>query len=80
MLNAMEVYVNQDRDNTHVVRKLSIVITQTLKTGLTEENLNKLMGYANLYYIRRRPNYWLQLYNVLRIVLDLYMTRTHSFS
>ncbi len=73
-LSALEVYVNQDRENSPVVSRLVAVITQMLHSSLTEENIGRLMGYANLYYIRRLPNYWAQLQHILRIVLDLYMT------
>ena len=74
-LNVLEICVNQqEKENPQVIQRLVGVITKIVKANLTDDNISRLMGYANLYYVRRLPNYWLQLHTILGILLDIYIS------
>ena len=73
LLNSYEIYTNMDNENHLITRKLATIITNLLKNNLNEFTLSKFISYANLYYIRRFPYYHRQLYNILLILLNVFL-------
>eukprot|EP01022_Parablepharisma_sp_SALTPOND_P027116 TRINITY_DN657_c0_g1_i1.p1 TRINITY_DN657_c0_g1~~TRINITY_DN657_c0_g1_i1.p1 ORF type:complete len:1837 (-),score=222.25 TRINITY_DN657_c0_g1_i1:2911-8421(-) len=80
-MNAIEVYVNMEKgDNEGIVQRILKITSEYMKKNLTEETMSKLMGYANLYYIRRLRKYPTQLLHVLKVLLDVYLSCKDKFS
>lgn len=80
LLNSYEIYINVEHENQVITSKLATVITNLMKNNLNESTLSKFISYANLYYIRRLPNYHKQLYSILLILLNVFLACKEKFT
>jgi hypothetical protein len=76
LLNCIEICANREGDFNKYILHLSEIIIKIGQDNLSEGILSKFCGYINLYYIRRLPKYPMQIFYMLRILLELFFRST----
>ena len=72
LFNFLEVYINQERLN-----KLKSMILTICYDRMNRETLFTLLGYANAFFVRRLKNHPIQIFYVLSIFLEVYVSRNN---
>lgn len=72
LLNCIEIFANVEQESNPRIKKLSKIILYLAKNDLTKEVLGVIMGYLNIYFLRRLKCYPRQIYYILEILLDIF--------
>jgi len=76
VLNAIEVYIQLDPIKLkEPIDKLWNFANKYLIKGVTKEYIDVLIGYGNIYYIRRLPHYPIQVLYIFQLLLNCYLAR-----
>lgn len=74
LLNCIEICVNKRKDLNKFIQQFSEIVIKLAQENLNDVIISKIISYANVFYMRRLPNYPLQLFYVLKILLELFLT------
>ena len=74
LLSSIETCVNKKEDLSNAIQQFSDITIKLVQDNLSDLIISKLISYINIYYMRRLPNYPLQLFYFLRILLGLFLS------
>ena len=74
LLNCIEICVNKRQDLSKFIQQFSEIVIKLTQENLSDVIISKLISYVNIFYMRRLPNYPLQLFYVLKILLEVFLT------
>ena len=74
LMQSIEIICEDGKDSLPTLQKISKILLEIATPNLTEAILAKIIAYANIYYIRHLRYYPLQLFYVMRILLEIFQS------
>lgn len=74
LMLSIEIICDDGKDSMLTLQKISKILLEVATPNLTEAILSKIIAYANIYYIRHLRYYPLQLFYVMRILLEIFQS------